>query len=132
MKNIIEFGNITVESNWGNSWAESITKEKKVCISEDGNSDAVALTLDEAKGLIKVLTDVVDYYDSLPKPRYKEDDRVNVISGRFEGCSGKITDFDFEGIGLIIELDNNNEFDSCVCYVNPNQVEHIQLVYRDE
>jgi len=75
---------------------------------------------------------IEDYYDSLPKPRYKEDDRVNVISGRFEGCSGKITDFDFEGIGLIIELDNNNEFDSCVCYVNPNQVEHIQLVYRDE
>jgi len=124
IKNEYAIGKLRIIPNYGEDWPINLKNKKDIIFIENKDDENMYLdmSLKEAKNLINVLDEIIDFYETIPK----YNDQVKIIDGIFKNYEGKIIDIDEndEIRPLTIEV-NCSEFDGNV-YVNYDQVEIIK------
>lgn len=124
MKSIFKFENLLVEPNYGDHFSYEDKNKDCIHINRQSSEKYVGITLKEAKFIIQSLNEIINYYDDIPNIN----DSVRITNGIFKGYQGIIKDIDNcdSKRPLVISLDDNADFNNCVCFVGFDDVKIIR------
>lgn len=124
--------NLTIKTNKYNcnSFLEAYTcfkrnneEEDFIWVKDNDNRNGLSLTLDDAKFIINSLQEIVQYIEEHTK--VKQDDKVKIIKGKFEGFEGRVIDLDEYDNKRPLAIKIFSEELNGEVYINYNEVEKL-------
>jgi transcription antitermination factor NusG len=94
-----------------------------IFIEKKNEEEFITFSINEAKEIITALTEIMEIVENNNEPTIG--DSITVLSGRFEGMTGRIIDIDEVETEkqLVVRMDETDESEDFIAYIDKDNVE---------